>query len=149
MQRRDLLTNLLCASALSLLPVNASAATAVKLNVYRSSGCGCCESWVQHMRAAGFEVSVIDDPDFNGRMPQALSQMASCHVAIADGFAFVGHIPADDVVRFLKAPPLGSVGLAVPGMPQGSPGIGPEGSGHYDVFLLSANAEPTVYQSHP
>ncbi|MBL8790119.1 MAG: DUF411 domain-containing protein [Rhizobiales bacterium] len=145
MKRRLLLSSLISATALSFLPSPAHATGLPKLNVYRSPGCGCCESWVAHMREAGFDVSVIDDPDYNGRLPQALSQMASCHVAVADGFAFVGHIPSRDVLRFLGAPPVGAVGLAVPGMPEGSPGMGVPGSGHYDVFLLSADAEPTVF----
>ncbi len=148
MKRRSLLSSMISVTAASLLPAPVEAATLPKLNVYRSPGCGCCEAWVQHMQAAGFEVSVMDDPDYNSRLPQALSQMSSCHVATADGFAFVGHIPSADVIRFLSGPPVGAVGLAVPGMPTGSPGMGAPGSGHYDVFLLSDNADPTVYESH-
>lgn len=148
MKRRTLLTGMISVSAASLLASGSEASTLPTLNVYRSPGCGCCESWVGHMRAAGFQVSVMDDPDYNSRLPEALSQMTSCHVAFADGFAFVGHIPSGDVIHFLSAPPVGAVGLAVPGMPDGSPGMGVPGSGHYDVFLLSADAQPVVYERH-
>jgi hypothetical protein len=148
MKRRSVLITLLAAAVLSSRPTPSTAASLPTLNVYRDPGCGCCETWLRHMRAAGFQVSLIDDPDANERLPLALSQMASCHVAVADGFAFVGHIPAEDVLRFLNAPPLGAVGLAVPGMPDGAPGMGVAGSGHYDVFLLSADAEPTLFERH-
>jgi len=151
MNRRSVLAGLLAATSLALLPRTSSASTLPKLAVYRNPGCGCCESWVQHMRTAGFEVTIEDDPDLDARRSSLgiPAELASCHIALTDGYAFEGHIPAADVVKFLRDRPAGAIGLVVPGMPTGSPGMGPEGSGGpYQVLLLAANASPTVYATH-
>ena len=151
MSRRSALIEILAATSLAVLPHTASANTLPKLAVYRNPGCGCCEGWVQHMRAAGFEVTIEDDPDLDARRASLKipAELASCHIALADGYAFEGHIPAPDILKFLNERPAGAIGLIVPGMPAGSPGMGPEGSGGpYDVFLLTADAAPTVYATH-
>ncbi|MBK8770103.1 MAG: DUF411 domain-containing protein [Rhizobiales bacterium] len=122
-----------------------------KVEVFRNPGCGCCEGWVDHMRNAGFEVSIEDDANLEGRLERLgiPSELGSCHVGISSGFAFVGHIPSIDVSRFLSSPPADAVGLTVPGMPVGSPGMGPEGSGGpYNVLLISRLSKPSVYASH-
>jgi hypothetical protein len=119
--------------------------------VYRNPGCGCCENWVKHLIAAGFTVSVEDDPDLAARR-QSLNipaELGSCHIGIADGYAFEGHIPAGDILKFLKERPAGAIGLVVPGMPMESPGMESGGSAEaYDVLLISASAPPAVYASH-
>ena len=151
MKRRSALIGILAATPLAVLPHTASAKTLPKLAVYRNPGCGCCESWVKHMRAAGFEVTIEDDPDLDARRASLKipAELASCHIALTDGYAFEGHIPAPDILKFLNEQPAGAIGLVVPGMPAGSPGMGPEGSGGpYDVLLLVANAAPTVYATH-
>ena len=151
MNRRKLFLTILASSALALLPRTASAAAPPKLAVYRNPGRGCCEGWVQHMRTNGFEATIEDDPDLDARRGSLgiPAELASCHIALAGGYAFEGHIPAADILRFLSDPPVGAIGLIVPGMPAGSPGMGPEGSGGpYDVLLLAANAAPTVYATH-
>jgi hypothetical protein len=103
------------------------------------------------MTEAGFQVSIDDDPNLASRRAKLgiAKEVAGCHTALIDGFVFEGHIPLADIQRFLAERPAGAIGLAVPGMPVGSPGMGPEGSGDpYDVLLLRTNAEPTIYARH-
>ena len=151
MNRRSALLGIFGASSFAVLPRPADASSLPKLTVYRNPGCGCCEGWVQHMKAAGFAVTIEDDPNLDARRGSLNipAELASCHIALADGYAFEGHIPYADVVRFLKERPSGAIGLVVPGMPTGSPGMGPKGSGGpYEVLLLAANATPIVYATH-
>ena len=151
MNRRAALLMLLATTAISMVPRHALAATLPKLVVFRNPGCGCCEGWVRHMKDAGFEVSMEDDPNLNARraLLKIPDELASCHIAMADGYAFEGHIPASDIVKFLNIPPQGAIGLVVPGMPMGSPGMGaPESGRRYEVLLLAANAAPVIYASH-
>lgn len=119
--------------------------------VYRDPGCGCCEAWAQLMTEAGFQVSIEDDPNLASRHTRlgVPENLAGCHIALIDGFVFEGHIPPADIKRFLAERPAGAMGLSVPGMPAGSPGMGPEGSGEpYDVLLLRANGDATIYAQH-
>ena len=151
MNRRSALLGILATTSLAVLPHSGSANTLPKLAVYRNPGCGCCEGWVRHMRSTGFEVTIEDDPNLDARRASLgiPAELASCHIALADGYAFEGHIPAADILKFLHERPAGAIGLVVPGMPAGSPGMGPEGSGGpYEVLLLAANAAPTVYATH-
>lgn len=151
MNRRSALFGFLAATSLAFLPHSGIANTLPKLAIYRNPGCGCCEGWAQHMRATGFEVTIEDDPNLDARRASLgiPAELASYHIALADGYAFEGHIPAVDVLKFLRDRPAGAIGLVVPGRAAGSPGMGPEGSvGHYEVLLLTANAAPTVYATH-
>lgn len=151
MNRRSVLAGLLAATSLALLPRSGNANTLPKLAVYRNPGCECCEGWVQHMRAAGFELTIENDPDLDARRASLgiPAELASCHIAIADAYAFEGHVPAVDILKFLHDRPAGAIGLIVSGMPAGSPGMGPDGSGGpYDVLLLTGNTKPTVYATH-
>ncbi len=95
-----------------------------EVTVYKSPTCGCCSAWVGHLKASGFEVKAVDTSDMRSvkerlGVPAALT---SCHTAVADGYVFEGHVPAEVMQRFLKEQPE-VVGLAVPGMPIGSPGM--------------------------
>ncbi len=92
--------------------------------VYKSPTCGCCAKWVNHMRQAGFEVTVNDTSDLDAVKQQygVPYGMGSCHTAVVDGYVIEGHVPATDVKRFLLEKP-DAAGLAVPGMPIGSPGM--------------------------
>ena len=151
MNRRSALLGIFSALSYAILPNSGRASSLPRLVVYRNPGCGCCEGWVQHMKAAGFAVTIEDDPNLDARRASLNipAELASCHIALADGYAFEGHIPSADVVRLLKERPSGAIGLVVPGMPAGSPGMGSEGSGRpYVVLLLAANAAPTVYATH-
>lgn len=116
-----------------------------EVQVFRSPSCGCCGKWVEHMEAAGFTVSetLTDDLDPIKQEHGVSEDLASCHTAIADGYVIEGHIPAADVQRLLAEKP-DVTGIAVPGMPIGSPGmeIGDERE-PYTVFSFDeSGAEP-------
>jgi len=151
MNRRTTLLSLFASASVLIAPRAGRAAALPAMAVYRNPGCGCCEGWVKHMVAAGFTVTTEDDPNLAARR-QSLkipAGLASCHIGIADGYAFEGHIPVEDVVKFLRERPAGAIGLVVPGMPMESPGMETGGSREaFDVMMISAHAAPSVYASH-
>jgi hypothetical protein len=119
------------------------------VTVYKSSTCGCCASWAEHLRENGFAVETVDVDDLqavkteNG-VPSALQ---SCHTAVVDGYVVEGHVPAADVKRLLAEAPEAD-GLAVPGMPIGSPGMEQGDTVQpYDVILFG-DSGTTVFASH-
>ncbi len=138
-------------AAMVVVPLVQACSKETHITVYRDPDCGCCDKWTQHLRASfGAKIEVIDQPDRsalyqkNG-MPLNL---ASCHTAVADGLAFEGHVPAADIARFLKDRPAGYKGLAVPGMPNGSPGMeGPEPPDHFSVIAFG-NGFTTEYATY-
>ena len=114
--------------------------------VYKSPTCGCCAKWVEHLRAAGFAVAVHDTSDVQAvktrhGVPAAL---ASCHTAVAAGYVFEGHVPADLIERFLQEAPA-AAGLAVPGMPVGSPGMEGPSPRRYEVVAFDLRGRTSVY----
>lgn len=121
----------------------------VQLDVYKSPTCGCCEKWITHLESHGLKSSVHHPDDLNtvkdryGISPR----YQSCHTAVSpDGYVFEGHIPAAVIVRFLSEKPEGAIGLAVPGMPVGSPGMEMgEQLTPYDVLLLKSDSSSEVY----
>jgi hypothetical protein len=150
MNRRNILFSLTSFATLLATP-HIGWAALPPVQVYRNPGCGCCEAWAELMTAAGFQVSIKDDPNLAARRVRLgiAENVAGCHTSVIEDLVFEGHIPPADIQRFLAERPAGAIGLAVPGMPVGSPGMGPEGSGApYDVLLLRANAEPTIYAQH-
>lgn len=127
-----------------------ASAELVKLDVYKSPTCGCCADWVDHVEGAGFETLVHHPSDLAG-IKQANgidSNMQSCHTAVStNGYVFEGHIPAKVMQRFLDNPPADAIGLAVPGMPIGSPGM--EMGDRYDdyaVMLIKKDGSTQVYE---
>ena len=121
------------------------------IDVYKSPLCGCCEEWVKHLRANGFAVTVHDVEDtgeYRKRfgMPE---RFGSCHTGHIAGYAIEGHVPAADIRKLLAAKPK-AVGLAVPGMPVGSPGMEqPSGQVQpYDVFLVAKDGSTSVFAHH-
>ena len=151
MNRRTTLFSFFASASILIVPQAGRAAALPLVAVYRNPGCGCCEGWVKHMIAAGFKVTIEDDPNLAARRESLKipAELASCHIALANGYAFEGHIPVGDVVKFLTERPAGAIALVVPGMPMESPGMESGGNGEsYDVLLISANAAPAVYASH-
>lgn len=149
MRRRRLLA-LIGASA-SALALRAEAAPGPAIIVYRARGCACCEGWIAHMARAGFQPRVVLVEDLSGEwrrrgVPDALS---SCHLALVGGYVTVGHVPAADVVRLLRERPK-ALGLSVPGMPDGSPGMErPDGKRDvYDTLLLLPGGVSRVFARH-
>ncbi|MEJ7607543.1 MAG: DUF411 domain-containing protein [Bryobacteraceae bacterium] len=126
------------------------AAANPKVQVYKTATCGCCKKWVDHLRTNGFEVTVTDVPstgEYRKKygVPETLM---SCHTAVVDGYAVEGHVPAADVERLLKTHPKGK-GIAVPGMPLGSPGM-EQGAGRqaYSVLLFQADGTSSEFQKY-
>ncbi|MEX2180692.1 MAG: DUF411 domain-containing protein [Gemmatimonadaceae bacterium] len=122
------------------------------MTVYKSAACGCCTSWVDHARASGFTVRTVDTEDL-ASVKQELGvppALASCHTVVVGAYVVEGHVPADDVKRLLAEKP--SVrGIAVPGMPIGSPGMeqGPRsGYQRYDVLAFTRAGATTVFARH-
>lgn len=123
------------------------------VNVWKDPNCGCCQVWVDYLQANGFKVEVRDVGNTAARkrlgMPDALG---SCHTATVGGYVIEGHVPAKDIQRLLKERPI-ALGLSVPGMPIGSPGMdGPEYKGRkdaYDVLLVQKNGNSKVFQHYP
>lgn len=128
MFRRSLFAAVLPALVLARGPVPARAEERPRLRVFRDPGCSCCLGWVRHMEQAGFDARVEEKPrtDPSRRTSGAPPELVGCHVALHDRFAFEGHVPAAAVRRFL-ADPGPWRGLAVPGMPVGSPGMEVDG----------------------
>ena len=96
-----------------------------EMTVYRSPSCGCCGVWVEHAQKHGFKIKDLKTEDMEAIKQQynVPAGLASCHTAIINGYIMEGHIPADDIKRFLAEKPDDLVGLAVPGMPIGTPGM--------------------------
>ncbi len=121
------------------------------ITVYKSPTCGCCTGWVHHVKAAGYQVEVHDIDNVNPVKDDAgvPASARSCHTAIVDGYALEGHVPAEDIARLLKERPA-IAGLAVPGMPTGSPGMEVPGqpADKYDVVAFKADGSTEVYASH-
>lgn len=121
------------------------------LTVHRTPTCGCCASWVAHMRAAGFTARVVEHQDLapvRARLgvPDAL---AACHTGEIGGYAIEGHVPAADVVRLLDLRP-NAVGLSVPGMPLGSPGMEVPGRAAepFETLLIGRDGRARVFARH-
>ncbi|HVE51778.1 MAG TPA: DUF411 domain-containing protein [Ramlibacter sp.] len=130
----------------------ASPAKAVAVEVWKDPECGCCKEWVSHLEANGFKVKVNDTGNNAVRARLGIDKKhGSCHTAVVDGYAIEGHVPARDIKRLLAEKPA-AVGLAVPGMPVGSPGMdGAVYGGRKDAFevlLLSKDGSSKVYQRY-
>lgn len=137
------------ALALALVATPALATEAV---MHRDPGCGCCEKWAAQVRKAfGRNVRIVDDanrPALQRRVGLP-AQLASCHTALIDGMAFEGHVPVADMQRVLASKPRGVRGLAVAGMPLGSPGMEAPGvrAQPYNVMAFGSG-QPAVYARH-
>jgi len=122
-----------------------------KITVYKDPSCGCCTKWVAHLRAAGLKPDVHDRSDMDALkdslgVPAALR---SCHTAVMDRYVIEGHVPAGDMQRLLAAAPKGIVGLAVPGMPAGSPGMEVPGrTDRYDVIAFAGDGTTKLFAHH-
>ncbi len=127
--------------------IPSDAAAPIAITVYKSASCGCCSAWVDHMKANGFVVTVRDTDNLTPVKTDAgvPVRLQTCHTAIVQGYVVEGHVPADLVKKMLAEKPR-IVGLAVPGMPIGSPGMeqGPTKQA-YDVLQFDAQGRTAVY----
>jgi hypothetical protein len=122
-----------------------------QLTVYKTATCGCCGKWAEHMKANGFDVEVNDVPSTAPYRQKygVPDRVVSCHTAVVNGYAVEGHVPAADVHRLLKSKPKVK-GIAVPGMPIGSPGM-EQGSRQdaYTVLSFDSDGRIAEFQKHP
>ena len=140
--RTLVLTGLLLSSALH-------AAEAPSIEVYRDPNCGCCSAWVDHLEANGFTVNEHIEQDMSV-VKQRLGvppRLASCHTGVINGQFIEGHVPARDVLGLKQRPEL--AGLAVPGMPHGSPGMETGRQDSYEVIGLDRQGQESVVQRYP
>jgi len=128
-----------------------AAASAVQnqsaITVYKSASCSCCTGWVEHLERNGFDVEVKNTNNINEvkMSHQVPREMASCHTALIDGFVVEGHVPASDLKNYLAraAHPFGdkTIGISVPGMPHGTPGMETGRQDSYDVLAFTATGQ--------
>lgn len=123
-----------------------------RIEVYKSPTCGCCSAWVDHMARAGFAVEAqdIDQNALDALKARSgiTPELASCHTALVDGYVVEGHVPTADVERLLAERPE-AIGLSVPGMPIGSPGMemGNQRDA-FDTLLVKSDGSTEVFQRH-
>ena len=144
--------HLLASSLLLLLPKAWAASDEPVIDVWKSPACGCCKDWIAYLKNNGFIVRVHDTGNAAARRRLGIAeQYASCHTATVDGYALEGHVPVREIRRLLAERP-DAIGLAVPKMPIGSPGMdGPiYGGDHepYDVLLLAKDGASRMFQSY-
>lgn len=147
MKRRHLIALLAAAAA---GPVIANGRTAVE--VWKDPNCGCCKDWITHLESAGFVVRAYDVGNQAARVRLGMPEkLGSCHTALVGGYVLEGHVPAEDILRLLRERPA-ALGLAVPGMPVGSPGMdGAIYGGRkdpYDVLLVRRDGTSRVWRSY-
>lgn len=149
MKRRTFLSGALLAATLPLL---SHAAKKPTITVYKTPTCGCCHEWVAHLEQNGFAVVAKDVPDTAPHRSRlgVPKELGSCHTGVIDGYALEGHVPAADIRRLLSERPKAR-GLAVPGMPVGSPGMEVEGTRRdaFDVVLFTDEGQRSVWQHYP
>ena len=142
-------------AAVTLLPFATSALAQrapVAIEVWKDAGCGCCKDWIAHLEANGFRVTAHEGGNQAVRTRFGIAQQyGSCHTGVAGGYAIEGHVPAREIHRLLREKPR-AIGLAVPGMPVGSPGMDGPAYGNrrdaYEVLLLGRDGNARVWQAY-
>ncbi|WP_332747522.1 copper-binding protein [Hydrogenophaga sp.] len=153
MQRRSLINTAAALIAGAALPAWAQTPTTLPvLQVWKDPNCGCCQDWVNHLQADGFQVQVFATGNAAVRKRLGLpDKFASCHTGLIGGYAIEGHVNAREIRRLLAEKPK-AIGLAVPGMPVGSPGMDGAVYGDrrdaYDVVLVQPDGTGRVYQHY-
>jgi hypothetical protein len=131
-------------------PQSISAASPDTVVVYKSPTCSCCSKWIEHLRQAGFKVEVHNESEMSRVKAQlgVSEELASCHTGFINGYVIEGHVPAEDIRQLLARRPKAR-GIAVPGMPIGSPGMemGKQ-MDSYDVLLMADGQSPSVFAHH-
>lgn len=151
--RRRLIGSALCGvfSAAFVVP-GLAAGGRVPIKVWKSPTCGCCKDWITHLEDNGFSVESFDEGNSEARERLGMPvRFGSCHTAEVEGYVIEGHVPAREIHRLLDERP-DAIGLAVPAMPRGSPGMdGPAYGGvrdPYDVLLIRPDGTARVFQSY-
>lgn len=154
LHRRNVLILAAGATAALLTPLALAQHARPAMHVRRDAGCGCCLAWVEIMRQSGrFTVTVTNEADMRA-VKQSLGvppDLASCHTATVAGFAIEGHVPLDDILRLVETRPRGIRGIAVPGMPIGSPGMEQANIGReaFAVIAFEGDGARQVFARYP
>ena len=121
-------------------------ASLVSIKVYKTPTCGCCKAWVDHLEQNGFKAEVVDMPDLSAVKTKygVAPKLQSCHTAVVGDYTVEGHVPADLIMKMVNEKPA-IAGLAVPGMPAGSPGMEGATKENYDVLTFDRAGSTTVY----
>ena len=135
--------------ALSAVIVSQKPAQAEDIVVYKSPTCGCCKKWISHLGKNGYSVEIHNQYDVSPIKSKmgVPRKLHSCHTAMVDGYVIEGHVPAADITRLLEERPAVK-GLAVPGMPMGSPGMEGPRKDPYEVLTFQENGRTTVFAKH-
>ena len=147
LKRRHLL-----ASGLLITAFSAWAAKQPMVEVWKDPNCGCCKDWITILQKSGFDVRVNDTGNTAARARLAIPEkLGSCHTGLVGGYSLEGHVPVREIQRLLREKPT-AIGLTVPGMPIGSPGMdGAIYQGRkdpFDVLLIAKNGSTHIYQSY-
>jgi hypothetical protein len=121
-----------------------------KIHVIKSSTCGCCSMWLEHLKTTGFTVTAEDVDDLYERKDKLKipAELQSCHTGIVGGYVIEGHVPAEDILRLLKEKPK-AIGIAAPGMPMGAPGMEMGGKKDaFNVILFTEDGKQSVWAKH-
>ncbi|MGD8475728.1 MAG: DUF411 domain-containing protein [Burkholderiales bacterium] len=143
-----LMRKLIGAAALAVASV-AYAAGLPEIEVWKDPNCGCCSKWISHLRASGFRVTAYNTANVaNAREKLGMPhRYAACHTARVGDYIVEGHVPASDIKRLLKDQPE-AIGLSVPGMPMGSPGMEGPYSEPYQTLLVDQDGNTSVFANH-
>ncbi|WP_245912748.1 DUF411 domain-containing protein [Limnohabitans curvus] len=138
----------MCSSSIAI----AASPNAIAIQVWKDPNCGCCKDWIAHLEKNNFSLKVHDQGNNAARAQLGMPQkFASCHTALVGGYVIEGHVPAVDIQRLLKEKPQ-ALGLAVPGMPIGSPGMDGTVYGArrdaYQVLLIQKDGSSKVFNSY-
>ncbi|MBL4854438.1 MAG: DUF411 domain-containing protein [Robiginitomaculum sp.] len=132
----------------SLVPT--ASASPKAMVVYKSPTCGCCGGWITHADNAGYQVTAhdVEDMDKYKTAAKVPGQLESCHTTLIGGYVIEGHVPMREIERLLKEKPAGALGLAVPGMVSGSPGMENGRFDPYDVIIFFKDGKTEIYASY-
>jgi len=121
----------------------------IPAKLYKNPSCGCCGEYAKYLQARGYEVEVIPTRDLPAikQAQKVPARLEACHTTLIDGYVFEGHVPVESINRVLKERPM-IKGLAVPGMPAGSPGMTGVKQGPLEVYYLKDSVKPQVYETH-
>lgn len=141
--------------AAAMVPIRAAApasritAAPMLVTVYKDPDCECCKAWVEYLRKHGYRVETKDTRDLDqvNATVGVPAKLAGCHTALVGGYVISGHVPAEDIARLLKKKPK-IAGLAVPGMPAGSPGMEGPPPVHYQVIAFERSGKTSVFANH-
>ncbi|MDX1405741.1 MAG: DUF411 domain-containing protein [Woeseiaceae bacterium] len=131
-------------------PATDTAVESTHVVMHKNPGCGCCDLWADHLRSHGFTVASTEDPQIlafkaSHNIPRPLM---SCHTAVIDGYFVEGHVPANDILKLLREKPEHVTGIAVPGMPLGSPGMEHPRPQDFNTIALLSDGTAYVFESH-